>query len=638
MENARDRFGPAPFAFKKTDSGWKTKTFDQVFIEARIFAAFLLERGCRKGDRVAIYAEGSPNWVIAEYGIIFAGCIAVPLSFKLLPEEVSYRLSHSEARAVVTNDIHFSKIADIAAELTKSGQARLDLVLIEDDSSAQLDSIDYPTMHVFRYADILGRTEELMINYEHKLDSIRTAASADDVATISYTSGTTGNPKGIMLTHGNYWVNSMSSVDAFKIPNGGYRDFIVLPVDHSFAQTVGIHSSVQRGIEIWFVDARGGGLSILRNIPENMKEAEPVFMMTVPALSGNFMKKIKAEIDRRGGIVKTLFDLGIRSGIAHLGDEWKRPKTIRALSAGLVYFPLKKIVLDWVRKEVFGSRARFFSGGGAAFDLGQQRFFRALGIPLYQGYGMTEASPVISSNTAENLKLGTAGVPIDKVEVRIQRDDGTFADAGERGEIIVRGPNVMKGYFKNPEATKETIIDGWLHTGDLGRLDSDGFLTVEGRAKALLISSDGEKYSPESIESAILDSSALFQQVIVYNDHRKFTSALVTLDEAAVRKLCSDSKIKTSEAVLSEIKKSFYEFRNHSAYRDIVPTQWTPATFQIVGEAFSEKNGLVNSTMKIVRYKVIDAYAELIEYIYSDDGNRCENPRNLAEIEKFVPR
>jgi long-chain acyl-CoA synthetase len=367
-----------------------------------------------------------------------------------------------------------------------------------------------------------------------------------------------------------------------------------------------------------------------------MKEAEPVFMMTVPALSGNFMKKIRAEIDRRGGVVKFLFDLGIKTGIDSLGDDRIPPKTLQAFGSGLLYRPLKKLVLDKVRKEVFGKRALFFTGGGAAFDLGQQRFFRALGIPLYQGYGMTEAAPVISSNTADHLRLGTAGVPMPNVEVRILKDDGSIAAAGERGEIIVRGPNVMAGYYKNPEATAETVVDGWLHTGDLGRLDADGYLTVEGRAKALLISSDGEKYSPEGIESAILDSSSFIQQVLVYNDHRKFTSALITLDEAAIRKSVSEHKMKSAEAVLALINESFYSFRNHPSYRDIVPVQWTPATFQIVGEAFSEKNGLVNSTMKIVRYKVIEAYAELIEYVYSNDGGNFDNPRNRIEAEKLL--
>lgn len=637
IDNARTRFGASPFTFQKTESGWKSKSFNQTFDEARRFAAFLLSRGYAKGDRIAIFAEGSPNWIISEYGTIMAGCVAVPLSFKLLPDEAAYRLEHSGARAVLTNENHFAKITDIAKSL-RPDTAPLDLVSIDEGHDPVRDGVDYPNDRIFRYLDIQTEGQALYPDFKHMLDKIESECSVDDIVTISYTSGTTGNPKGIMLSHGNYQSNSRDAVDFFDIPNGGFRDFVVLPVDHSFAQTVGIHASVQRGIEVWFVDSRGGGRALLRNLPGNLKEAEPVFMMTVPALAGNFMKKIRSEIDRRGGAVKTLFDLGIKTGIACQGDERSPPKTLKAFGSGLLYRPLKKVVLDKVRKEVFGSRARFFTGGGAAFDLGQQRFFRALGIPLYQGYGMTEAAPVISSNNAEHLKLGTAGIPMPSVEVRILRDDGSFAPAGERGEIVVRGPNVMKGYYRNPEATAEAIVDGWLRTGDLGRLDSDGFLTVEGRAKALLISSDGEKYSPEGIESAILDSCPLVQQVIVYNDHRKFTCALITLDEAEVRRIAAEKKLKTPEALLQAIRDSFYGFRTHPSYRDIVPAQWTPATFQIVEEAFSEKNGLVNSTMKIVRYKVIEAYSELIDYVYSKEGAKFGNPRNRAALDALLSR
>jgi long-chain acyl-CoA synthetase len=637
IRNARERFGPRPFAFQKTDSGWKSKTFDQIFDEARGFAVFLLSRGYSAGDRVAIIAEGSPNWIALEYGTIMAGCVAVPLSFKLLPEEISYRLEHSEARAVLTNANHFAKLAAIAKTL-RYGVHVPDLVSMDEDHDPAALGIDYPAERTFRYAQIQAEGDALYPNFRHMLEKIESECSVDDIVTISYTSGTTGNPKGIMLSHGNYQSNSRDAVDFFDIPQGGFRNFVVLPVDHSFAQTVGIHASVQRGIEVWFVDSRGGGRALLRNIPGNMKEAEPVFMMTVPALAGNFMKKIRAEMDRRGGAAKVLFDLGIQTGIEHLGDGRNPPRTLKAFWCGLLYRPLKRIVLDRVRKEVFGARARFFTGGGAAFDLGQQRFFRALGMPLYQGYGMTEAAPVISSNNAERLKLGTAGVPMPSVEVRILRDDGAFAPAGERGEIVVRGPNVMKGYYRNPEATAEAIVDGGLRTGDLGRLDQDGFLTVEGRAKALLISSDGEKYSPEGIESAVLDSSSLVQQVLVYNDHRKFTCALITLEEAEVRRIAAERKLKTPEALLSAIRDSFYGFRKHPSYRDIVPAQWTPATFQIVEEPFSEKNGLVNSTMKIVRYKVLETYAELIDYVYSAEGAEFDNPRNLDAVRRLLSR
>ncbi|NLJ10644.1 MAG: AMP-binding protein [Treponema sp.] len=633
VQQARTRFGDKPFTFRKTDSGWVSKTFNQSFDESRLFASFLLEQGYEAQERVAIYAEGSPNWIVGEYGIIMAGLIAVPLSFKLLPEEICYRLDHSEAKMVLTNSNHLEKICRVAQDIAAKTGRTIDIVSLDEDQD--LSSISYPKNHLFRIDEARSLGAAALEKNRSRLDSIEKDCSEDTVVTISYTSGTTGNPKGIMLTHKNYYINSLDSVNIFKVPETGYRNFVILPVDHSFAQTVGIHSSIQRCIEMWFVDSRGGGMAILRNIPVNMKEAEPIFMMTVPALSGNFMKKMQSEIDKRGGIVKALFDMGIKAGINYWGDESYPKPGIKTLLNGLMYFPLKKLVLDKVRTEVFGKRAQFFTGGGASFDIGQQRFYRALGMPLYQGYGMTEASPVISTNIEGHTKLGTSGIALDHVEIRIMRDDGTVAQAGEKGEICVRGPNVMKGYFKNPEATKEAIVDGWLHTGDLGWLDADGYLTVAGRAKALLISADGEKYSPEGIEDAIVNSAKVVNQVMVWNDHKKFTCALITLDDDQVRKLIKEHHIKTREDLLEHIKESFYSFRSDPSYRNMVPLNWTPATFQIVPEAFSEKDGLINSTMKLVRYKVVEKYQDLIEYIYTE-GSSYKNNRNLEALSKYL--
>ncbi len=634
MQTGRERFGDKPFAYRKTAAGWEHKTFGQTFDEARLFASFLLDRGYAPKTTVAIYAEGSPNWIVGEYGVISAGCIAVPLSFKLLPEEITYRLEHSEAALVLTNANHIDKLAKVALELAAKTGRTVDLLCLDEDYD--LGKVAYPAERLFRMDGALARGREALAGTGAELERIEESCTEDTVVTISYTSGTTGNPKGIMLTHGNYWINSLDAVNIFKIPETGYRNFVVLPVDHSFAQTVGIHASVQRGIEVWFVDSRGGGVAILRNIPENLREAQPVFMLTVPALSLNFMKKIVAEMDRRGGLVKALFEAGIKSGIAHLGDGTRPPRTLEAALNGLIYRPLKALVLDRVRTQVFGPRAKFFSGGGASFDIGQQRFFRALGMPLYQGYGMTEAAPIISSNIPEKVKLGTSGTALPNVEILILREDGTEADPGERGEICVRGPNVMAGYFKNPEATAETVVDGLLRTGDLGRLDAEGYLTVEGRAKALLISADGEKYSPEGIEDAIINSARLVHQVLVWNDHKKFTCALVALDEEAVRKAAAERKPGSAAELLELVKESFYSFRADPAYRNTVPPNWTPATFQIVPEAFSERNGLVNSTMKVVRYKVVEAYSELIEYIYSGGGSSYRNERNLEALSRYL--
>jgi long-chain acyl-CoA synthetase len=483
------------------------------------------------------------------------------------------------------------------------------------------------------YASVLKEGRSLAPKTAEKLQEIESSTGEDDVVTISYTSGTTGNPKGIMLTHRNYFANCRDSVEAFQVPLG-YKTLLILPCDHSFAHTVGLYAALLRGISIYFVDARGGSMATLRNIPINLKEANPVFLLTVPALTGNFMKKIRAAIEEKGGLVERLFNSGVAAGIAYNGDGFRKPPFGVRLRSWLPYKLADAVVFRKVR-ETFGKDIEFCVGGGALLDIRQQEFFKAIGVPIYQGYGLTEAAPVISSNTQFAHKMGTSGKVLATVHCRIVREDGTEADTGETGQVVIEGDNVMKGYFKNPEATAETIKDGWLYTGDRGFMDEDGFLNVVGREKALLISPDGEKYSPEEIEEAIVNSSRMIEQALVYNDHSRFTGALITLNRDAVEQAIGEKKLGSADEVLDEIRSSFYAFKNQETYRDRFPEQWTPATFQIVEEHFSEENKLINSSMKMVRFRVIETYQHLLDRMYAPDGPNHKNEGNREAVKNL---
>ena len=256
------------------------------------------------------------------------------------------------------------------------------------------------------------------------------------------------------------------------------------------------------------------------------------------------------------------------------------------------------------------------------FEMKQQEFFNAIGAPIYQGYGLTENAPIISSNSDEKHKFGTSGPIITNLEVRIMKDDETECKVGETGQIVTRGGSVMKGYYRNPEATAETLVDGWLWTGDLGCIDEDGFLSVTGRAKALLIAPDGEKFSPEVIEEAICNTSSLVNQVMVFNDHCKFTTAIVTLNvpefRAAVNSrglsAASDAEL---DKVIGLVRDDLFAYAKLPEYSADIPGQWRPASFAIVPDAFDESNGLLNATMKLVRHKVCDFYRPRIDEMYA---------------------
>jgi long-chain acyl-CoA synthetase len=405
-------------------------------------------------------------------------------------------------------------------------------------------------------------------------------------------------------------------------------------VDHSFAHTVGLYTALVCGIALYFVDSRGGGIATLRNIPINLRESRPIFLFTVPALSGNFMKKIIQGIEEKGGFIEKLFKRGIEAGIAYNGNGYNKPPFAVRARNFLPHRVAKLLIFNKVRKMIFGDALRFCVGGGALLDVKQQEFYAAFGLPVYQGYGLTEAAPIISSNAPRKHKFGSSGAVAQSVECTIRRQDGSICDVGETGEIVIRGGNVMKGYYKNPEATAQALRDGWLWTGDLAYYDQDGFLVVVGREKALLIAEDGEKYSPEDIEEAVTFSTSVIDQIMAYCDHRKYTTAFVTLDDSKVKRLIKERNVTTAAGLLDALKLEFYRFRSDPKAKKVQST-WVPAAFHIVPEAFGDANGTVNSTMKIVRHKIVSVYRDLIDYAYTPEGSRTENPRNLETLRKL---
>ncbi|MCX7775232.1 MAG: AMP-binding protein [Rectinemataceae bacterium] len=634
LKEAAVKYPDIPYALKKTENGYQPTTFRQTRRAARSFAAWLIGNDIKKGDKLAILAEGSPEWIIAEMGMLSAGVISVPLSIKLLAEEIPFRLVHSEARGICTTHNQLEKVISAikAANLGKDFY----IIYLDDDvewgqSLARKHKITEDQFIPLRKVLSAGRLLlENTKTYEKRLDELENEIGEQDIVTISYTSGTTGNPKGIMLTHLNYWANCHDAVTLFDNPMF-YRTLLILPVDHSFAHTVGLYTALLCGVSLYFVDSRGGGIATLRNIPINLKESNPIFLLTVPSLSGNFMKKIIAAIEEKGGFVEWLFKKGIEAGIRWNGDGYHKPSIMVRAKAFVPYFAAKLLVFNKVKKSLFGNSIKFCVGGGALLDVKQQHFFAALGVPVYQGYGLTEAAPVISSNIPRIYKYGTSGIIAPSVECKIMDEKGTELPRGVIGQITITGDNVMAGYYKNPEATAETLRGGRLWTGDLGYIDEDGFLVVVGREKALLIAEDGEKYSPEEIEEAITSGTDVFDQIMVWCDHKKYATSLVSLEDTKIRRLIQSRQVKTAKDLLKVLTDEFYRFKGNPDAKQ-VQNAWIPAVFQIIEEGFSEKDGTINSTMKLVRHKAAQVHKDLLEYSYTKEGSMIVNQHNLEVV------
>jgi len=390
-----------------------------------------------------------------------------------------------------------------------------------------------------------------------------------------------------------------------------------------------------KGLSLHFVDARGGGVNALKNIPVNLVEAKSNFLLTVPALTSNFIQKFKDGIKAKGAFIEGIFNRGIEAAVKRNGDGFSKPGVAVQISTSINYLIAEKLIFKNLRL-IFGPKIEFFVGGGALLDIKQQQFYKAIGIPVYQGYGLTEATPIISTNTPFNHKMGTSGKVLEGIICKICDENGKTLATGKKGEIVIKGDNVMKGYYKNEAATAETIKNGWLHTGDLGYLDDDDFLVVVGREKALLISEDGEKYSPEEIEEAIVNSSSCIDQIMIYNDHQKFTSALITLNKNAVVDLIKKENVKTFEELNKLLKEEMLLFSKQIEFKDKFPGKWIPTNFQVIKAAFSEDNRLINSTLKMVRHRITERYQDRLDLMYVKKAQDVTLKENIKVLEELV--
>jgi long-chain acyl-CoA synthetase len=379
-------------------------------------------------------------------------------------------------------------------------------------------------------------------------------------------------------------------------------------------------------------------MDTLKNIPVNIRETKPHFLMSVPALAKNFRKNIENGIRAKGSVVKWLFNSGLKIGYAYNGIGWNKGKGFR-----IFLFPFVKLFDSIIFKKVreaFGGRLKFFSGGGALLDIELQRFFYAIGIPMFQGYGLSEASPVISSNSEARHKLGSSGFLVKPMDLKICDDDGNELPIGQKGEIVIRGENVMAGYWNNPTATEEALRDGWLYTGDMGSMDKDGFLYVFGRFKSLLISDDGEKYSPEGIEEAFVGQSPYIEQCMLYNNQNPYTIALVYPNKEAIKRwlikenMAGDTE-EGQEAILKLIESEISEYRIGRKHEKMFPQRWLPSAIGILPEGFTEDNHLMNSTLKMVRPKITEQYNNLIGYLYTPEAKDICNSHNISVINEM---
>ena len=628
FEESVAKYGAKDFLLEKHNGKFEPTTYAASKVEALRTGAGLVALGIERGDRVAILAEGCNNWIISELGLLYAGAVSVPLSIKLEEaNDLMFRLKHSDSKIIFVSNHQLKKVRTIVKDLPE-----LKNIIVWGDVKDGLQEGEMSLESLKALGD-----EHLKENRESFL-AIGQGVQNNDIATITYTSGTTADPKGVVLTHRNYTANVEQSLSIIYIPSH-WRTLIILPLDHCFAHVVGFYIMIASGATVATTEVGRTPMETLKNIPINIKEVRPHFLLSVPALAKNFRKSIETNIRKKGKTTERLFNLALKTSYAYQADGYSKGRGWRCLLKPAVAL-FDKILYSKVR-EGFGGELEFFIGGGALLDSELQRFFYAVGMPMFQGYGLSEATPVISTNvpTKRNHRFGSSGRLVKPLEIKIMDSEGKELPVGEKGEIVIKGENVMAGYWKNPDSTADTVRDGWLYTGDMGYMSKDDFLYVLGRFKSLLISSDGEKYSPEGMEEAMVDKSPLIDQIMIYNNQNPYTIALVVASKEGLNRKLDELGL-TGDARYTEAAKllagEIAKYRNGGVYGDEFPDRWVPAVVTFADEAFTEQNGLVNSTMKVVRNKVEKHFAANIEHAYTAEGKVVDNAMNVASLKKIL--
>lgn len=503
----------------KENGVWKTYSSDEVTEDANLISYALFEMGLQKGDKITIISNNRPEWVMVNMGMMEAGCINVPVYPTISMNDLIFILNNAEVKYVFVSDQHlYDKVKEAIQQVP---------------GVKKIFSFD-PLPGVTHWSTLLesGR------NFPDKarLEAVKDSIQSNDVATIIYTSGTTGNPKGVMLSHHNLLSNAMAQVNAIEWRDD-YRVLSFLPLNHVFERMLTV-LYIYKGLSIYYAES-------LEKISDNLKEVKPHCFATVPRLLEKVFEKIVAKGNELKGIKKLLFfwalNLGLRYELNGANGWWYE-------------FQLKianKLIFSKWREALGGNIVAIISGG-AALQPRLARVFNAAQIPVLEGYGLTETSPVIAVNTKQpnSMRFGTVGPIIKDVEVKINDD----------GEILVKGPNVMLGYYKNEEETNKTIIDGWLHTGDIGEMVEGRFLKITDRKKEIFKTSGGKYIAPQPIENT-LKQSMFIEQVMVVGESQKFPGALIVPSFTHLKGWCkihnipyeSDAAIVKNEQVKQRI-------------------------------------------------------------------------------------
>ncbi len=563
--------GAKPFLWAKRGGKWTSLSWQEAGEQVRILARALLALGIKPGDRVALVAENRPEWLIADYAIMAAGAITVPAYVTNTVDEHRHVFTNAGVAGVIASTRTLADNALAAGRQTPSCRF--------------LIAIDPPPLDQHTGVQVLTWTEAMALGATRRddVDAIVAGLKRDDIACIIHTSGTGGMPKGVALHHGAMLTNCAGADDLLRTLDLVENEEIYLsflPLSHAYEHTAGGVLMASIGAQIYFAEGTD-------KLASNMIEVRPTIMTAVPRLYETLHARISQQMTRDGGLKAKLFKRTVEIGAKRYHD----PNSL-TLAERLLDPLLDRLVREKIRQR-FGGRLKVLVSGGAPLNFEIGLYFTALGLLLCQGYGQTETGPVVSANLPYRVKLDTVGPPLKGVEVKIAGD----------GEILVRGELVMKGYWNDPEATAATIKDGWLHTGDIGSLDADGYLKITDRKKDFIKTSGGDMIAPARIEG-LLALQPEIAQAMIYGDRRPYLVALIVPREETSGKIADDQALRA--AIETAVERVNKEVQAGERIRK----------FTVSREAFTVANELLTPTMKIKRHKIRALYGGALDALY----------------------
>ena len=576
------RKGDRPFLWAKHDGSYRATSWRETADAISALARGLRLLGLKPGERVALISENRPEWMIADLGIMAAGGITVPAYTTNTVDDHRHILANSGARIVIVSTNALASRALPAADQVTSIEH---IVTIDPLTAGQ---VSHPEIHAWDDVIAVGRSapDDVAETVER--------IGRDDVACLIYTSGTGGVPKGVMLSHANILANCRGAYLLLEAIGYGDEVFLCfLPLSHSYEHTAGMMFPISLGAEIYFAEGA-------ETLAANLLEARPTIMTAVPRLYETMHQRLQRSMEREGGLKATLFKRALELGR-------KRLEHPRELGVGERL--LDRLLDLLVRRKVdrrFGGRLKAMVSGGAPLNPEIGKFFLALGVPLLQGYGQTEASPVVSANPPNRIKIDTVGPPLDGVEIKIAED----------GEILVRGELIMKGYWNDPESTARALQDGWLHTGDVGMLDPDGYIKITDRKRDFIKNSGGDMVSPARIEGYLTIEPEI-GQAMVYGDRRPYLVAVIVPHAELIQSIAQAQGVRPDLAELQEHPELVKAVGTAVAR---VNAELSPIErvrrFILAREPFTTANGQMTPTLKIKRHAIRQAYGEALVRLY----------------------